>query len=113
MHLFKQVCQRILHLSECLVTFMTSHGNQIWSIRYFTRAHCMINKDSFYVVMTNHYEVNVFYFLCYSAELDSKHNVAGFRLLSLCNAHLYLHWKLNSNYCTLLRFQFGIRRNVY
>ena len=43
----------------------------------------MINKDSFYGVMTNHYEVNVFYFLCYSAELDSKHNVAGFRLLSL------------------------------
>lgn len=83
MHLFKQVCQRILLLSESLVTFMTSHGNQIWPIRYFTRAHCMINKDSFYGVMTNHYEVNVFYFLCYSAELDSKHNVAGFRLLSL------------------------------
>jgi len=83
MHLFKQVCQRILLLSECLITFMTSYGNQIWSIRYFTRAHCMINKYSFYGVMTNRYEVNLFCFLCYGAELDSEHNVAGFRLLSL------------------------------
>ena len=43
----------------------------------------MINKDSFYGLMTNRYEVNLFCFLCNSAELDTKHNVAGFRLLSI------------------------------
>lgn len=94
MHLSKQVCQRILLLSECLVTFMTSH-DQIWSFRYFTRAHCMINKDSFYGVMTNRYEVNLFCFLCYSAELDSEHNVARFRLLSLLC--VTLTWTFNGN----------------
>ena len=43
----------------------------------------MIDKDCFYGVMTNRYEVNVFCFLCYSAELDSEHNVARLGLLSL------------------------------
>ena len=55
----------------------------------------MINKDSFYGVMTNRYEVNLFCFLCYTAELDSKHKVAGFRLLSLLC--ITLTWTFTGN----------------